>query len=178
MKPFITGKTIDLRPLLLSDIEGDYVNWFNDWEVCQFNAHHVYPYNRELAAQYIADLQKQKDTLVLAIVTKDGLHIGNVSLQDINYVNRSAALAIILGNKDYWGKGIGKEASALLVRHGFEALNLHRIYCGTSALNVPMQKLALKLCMQEEGRRKEAMYKDGAWVDIIEYGLLRADFRS
>lgn len=174
-RPFLEGTTINLRPLSLTDAEGEYVNWFNDAEVCQHNSHHVYPHNRALTEQYINDANRQKQTMVLAITDKEGAHIGNVSLQSINYVNRSAEFAILIGDKRYWGKGIAKEAGHLLLRHGFEALNLHRIYCGTAADNIAMQKVALALGMREEGLRKEAVYKNGGYVDIIEYGILKEE---
>ncbi|MBI4065717.1 GNAT family N-acetyltransferase [Candidatus Kaiserbacteria bacterium] len=177
-KPFLEGATINLRPLSLDDAKGDYVNWFNDAEVCQHNAHHTYPYNRKLAEQYIKDANRQKHTMVLAITNKKGTHIGNVSLQSINYISRSAEFAIIIGNKRYWGKGVAKEAGRLLLKHGFGALNLHRIYCGTSANNIAMQKVALALGMRKEGRRRDAIYKNGMYADIIEYGILKKDFKS
>lgn len=176
VQPFLRGSIVDLRPLQLSDLEGDYINWLNDPEVCAYNSHHVFPYNKELGVEYISNVQDQRKNLVLAIVAKDsGKHIGNISLQHIDSVSRNAEYAILVGNKDYWGKGVAKEASRLIIEHGFKALNLHRIYCGTSSNNVPMQRLAASLGMNEEGRRKEAMYKNGEYVDIIEYGLLAGD---
>ena len=35
-----------------------------------------------------------------------------------------------------------------------------------------MQKLALKLGFEQEGVRKEALFKNGHYIDIIEYGKL------
>lgn len=179
-KPFLEGKIINLRPLTLADADGNYLNWLNDGEVCKYNSHHAYPYGRELAIKYVEDKQASKQDLVLAIVTKTKRpkHIGNIALQNIDYISRSAEYAIIIGEKEYWGKGIAKEASLLILRHGFKALNLHRIYCGTSAKNIGMQKLASSLGMKKEGRRKEALYKSGEYADIIEYGLLRKNFRA
>ncbi len=60
-----------------------------------------------------------------------------------------------------------------VVNHGFKKLNLHRIYCGTAATNKAMNQLALKLGMKEEGIRKEHLFLDGLWVDVVEYGILR-----
>jgi RimJ/RimL family protein N-acetyltransferase len=178
ISPFLIGKIIDLRPLSASDIDGNYVNWLNDAEICQFNSHHTYPYTVKSALDFIVGLEGDQKNLVLAIVAKDtGKHIGNISLQKIDYVNRSAEYAILLGEKEYWGKGIAKEASMLIIRHGFDVLNLHRIYCGTSVKNIAMQKLADALKMKEEGKRKESLYKNGKYVDVIEYGLLRKDFK-
>lgn len=172
------GIAVELRPLALDDVTPIYVNWLNDEEVCKYNSHHVFPYTIELAMEYVKHVRSQKSDLVLAIVAKDsGMHIGNISLQNIHPVYRNAEYAIILGDKNYWGKGIAKEASKMIIQHGFSALNLHRIYCGTSAENMPMQKLALALGFKEEGRRKDAMFKNGAFVDMIEYGLLRENFK-
>ncbi len=174
MKSFISGSTIDLRPLSLQDVEGDYVGWLNDREVTAFNSHGATVYTKEKAIEYINSVTDNPIFLVLAIVAKDlGKHIGNISLQNIDAHNQSAEFAILIGNKEYWAKGVGFEAASLLIEHGFSKLNLHRIYCGTSEKNIGMQKLAKKLGMTEEGRRKDAMFKNGEFVDVIEYGLVR-----
>ena len=82
---------------------------------------------------------------VFAIVTKEkGSHIGNISLQNIDYVDRSAELAIIIGDKRYWGKGIGLEAWKLMMNYGFLVLNLHRLYCGCANKNLGMRRIAEK----------------------------------
>lgn len=175
--PFLSGKSIYLRPLEEKDIEGNYVKWLNDPEVCRYNSHHVFPYTYEGARDYIKTVSKSPSAVVLAIVLKENdIHIGNISLQDINYINRSAEFAIIIGEKKYWGMGYSKEAARLIVAHGFQELNLHRVYCGTSAKNIPMQKLAVFLGMKEEGLRREAMFKHKRFVDIMEYGLLSREF--
>lgn len=175
---FIEGRRIHLRVLQPSDVDGNYINWFNDAEVCRYNSHHVYPYTKSDAQEYIEKVRKAKDVLVLAIVTKGGCHIGNVSLQKISLVNRSAEFAIIIGEQKFWGKGFAKEASRLLIEHGFKQMNLNRIYCGTSADNVPMQELARSLGMKREGRRRQAMFKSSRYVDIVEFGLLKREFKS
>ena len=174
---FLSGKTVNLRGLLLSDLEGPYVSWLNDAEVCRYNSHHVFPYSREQAEDYIKSVYAGKTILALAIVLKEsGEHIGNIALQNIHPLARSAEFAILVGAKDQWGKGFAKEAAKLICRHGFNELNLHRIYCGTNAENNGMQKLASYLGMQLEGRSREAQFKDGRFVDVLHYGLLRSEF--
>ena len=108
--------------------------------------------------------------------SENDAHIGNICLQNINLIDRSAEYAVVLGEKDYWGKGVAKEASDLVLKHGFMTLNLHRIYCGTSADNVGMQRLAVYMGMREEGRRREALFKEGRYVDVLEYGVLFAEY--
>ena len=176
---FINGKRVLLRTLEAKDLDGNYVKWFNDGEVCRYNSHHVFPYYRQDALQYIKNVNKAKKDLVLAIVAKrSGTHIGNISLQKIDYLSRSAELAIIIGEKKFWGKGYGKEAAGLLIEHGFSQMNLHRIYCGTTADNIGMQRLALSVGMKKEGRRREAAFKAGRYLGIVEYGLLKKEWKG
>jgi [ribosomal protein S5]-alanine N-acetyltransferase len=175
--PFIDGDRILLRSLSLDDLGGGYVNWLNDIEVCAYNSHHVFPYNSNKAEEYIKSVMSSRDSLVLAVVAKESqIHIGNISLQKIDWIHRNAEFAILFGEKSFWGKGLAKEASLLIIEHGFVEMNLHRIYCGTSEHNLAMQKLALSLGMSEEGRRKEALFKHGEYADLIEYGLTKQKF--
>lgn len=176
-KAFLSDARIYLRALEENDAMGNYAHWLNDLEVCRFNTHHVFPYTQKDALEYIQSIAKNRSTLVLAIVLHEGdIHIGNISLQGINHLQQTADLAFLLGEKEHWGKGYSREAGQLLIAHGFNALNLRRITCGTSQDNLPMQRLAEKLGFKREGVRREALFKNGQYVDIIEYGLLRSEW--
>ncbi len=174
---FLAGPRVYLRALLEGDADGPYPKWFNDAEVCRGNSHHVFPYTREGALAYISHAGQTRDSLILAVILREGhRHIGNIALQGIHPVNRCAELSIVIGERDVWGAGYANEAASLIVAHGFTELNLERIECGTFASNVAMQKLALKLGMKEEGRRRRAIFKNGGYEDVVEFGLLRDEF--
>ncbi|MBT3389864.1 MAG: GNAT family N-acetyltransferase [Chloroflexi bacterium] len=175
--PFLESSDIYLRPLMPEDADGPYASWFNDAEVCRGNAHHQYPYSRKAALEYIQYAQKFEMELILAIVQKsDQRHIGNVNLKKINAVTRSAEFAIVIGEKDCWGKGYSKQVAHLLLGHAFFTLNLNRVFCGTFETNHAMRKLAISVGMQEEGRRRQAAFKNSQYIDIIEYGVLRDEY--
>lgn len=173
---FLETERLVLRPLNDGDLNGasPYLGWLNDPEVCRYNSHHTWPYTREAARAWLASASRSE--LTLAVCLKDFTHIGNISLQKVHPVNRSAEFAILLGAKDAWGQGYGREAGLALCRHGFDSLNLHRIYCGTHDENIGMQKLALGLGMREEGRLSRAIYKNGEYADVIRYGVLKKEF--
>lgn len=176
---FLKGKQLYLRPLLESDAQGPYVSWFNDEEVCRGNSHHVFPYTPEMALAYIRTAAQGQDKLVLAILLdKDDRHIGNIALQHIHPIYRSAEFSIVIGDKSAWNKGYAKEAARLLCDHGFAAMNLNRIACGTFDDNLAMKRLALYLGMKEEGRRRQAAFKQGRYVDVIEYGVLKDEYEE
>ena len=171
----LEGENLYLRALHVNDAEGEYPSWLNDKVVCQYNSHGDTLYTKAMALSYIQSTQDNPTCKVFAICDKlSDKHIGNIALQAISIKNKSGEFAILLGDKAFWGKGLSKEAGKLLLNYGFNVLKLHRIYCGTSEANVPMQHLALSLDMELEGRRKEALYKDGTFYDILEYGIVLA----
>lgn len=176
---FLEGKRIYLRPLEEEDLKGHYVSWLNNEQVSLYNSHHTFPYTFKEGLSYVQKSQKTKDALVLAIIIKNGnIHIGNIALQKIDYVSRNAEFAILIGEKDYWNKGYSKEAAFPMLNHGFKTLNLHRIYCGLFKENVAMKKLAESFGMKREGLKRQAVYKNGKFHDVVEYGLLRSEFYS
>jgi RimJ/RimL family protein N-acetyltransferase len=176
IKPFIRGKKIDLFPLTKELSEGAYSDWFNDEDVCFFNGHHKYPKTHDDLIAYINTVNSNRSLLVLAIFNKENKHIGNVSLQNIDFISRSAEFAIIIGEQSSWGKGVGKEACALMLKHAFLTLNVNRVSCGTSEENIGMQNIALSNNIIQEGIRRKAMYNNGKYLDLFEYGILRSEW--
>ena len=99
-------KYIVLEPFTAERISEDYLNWFSDPEVCQFNSHGSKTYTREEAEAYVRQTTEDDGIEVFAIIWKDtGDHIGNISLGSISLKNLSADINILIGNKDYWNRG-------------------------------------------------------------------------
>ena len=125
--PFLVGTKIYLRTITEEDLNANYREWFNDEEICRYNSHHRFPNYDENMADYYENVIKSRSNLILAICDKKtNKHIGNIALENIDAINQSAEFAIIIGDKKQWGKGIGKDASKLIIKHGFEELNLRQ----------------------------------------------------
>ncbi|PCK09082.1 MAG: GNAT family N-acetyltransferase [Alteromonadaceae bacterium] len=170
------SETIGVCGLSSRELSGNYPQWFNHPDVCRFNSHGAFPNTLEQCQDYVASLSGSRSTLVWAVYhLVDGVHIGNISLQGIDWLSRSAEIAFLFGETTYWGKGYAFDAAQLLIAHGFDHLNLRRVYCGTASGNQGMRRLAQKLGMQEEGCKREALYLQGGYQDIIEFGLLSSD---
>jgi ribosomal-protein-alanine N-acetyltransferase len=163
-----------VRPLRLSDIEGPYMSWFEDQEVTRWNSHGKFFKNADYFRDYLAGLNSEDQVTWAICHVADG-HIGNISLQKISFIDRNADFGVLIGNRNHWAKGVSLEAGKLLIRHGFNKINLERIWCSTPATNVAMRKLAKKLGMAEEGCRRGHLFVDGAYVDMIEFGILRSE---
>jgi len=175
--PFLVGEKIYLRTITEDDLNANYREWFNHEDVCRYNSHHRFPHYDESMSEYYESVIKSRKNLVLAICDKESdAHIGNVALENIDHLNQSAEFVILIGDTAHWGKGKGSDAAKILIRHGFNELNMHRIYCGTSEENMGMQKMALALGFKEEGRARDSIFKNGMFKDIIWYSLLYGEF--
>lgn len=175
----LQDELIFLNQVKMSDIEGSYSEWFNNINVVKFNSHGRWPMTSENLKEYIQKTNASKNRLVLAIRLKENhKHIGNISLQNINWIDSNAELACIIGEVSCQGKGIMTRAGKLIISHGFNQLNLHRIYCGTSAENIGMIRVAEKLGMKKEGERHEALFKNGGYRNIVEFGILKSNYIS
>lgn len=173
----LQGKRLYLRPLELGDADGNYPSWLNNPDVCRYNSHGDTLYTREMAHAYIANTIDNPTIKAFAICLNDSnQHVGNISLQQISVKNQSAEFAILIGEPSLYGSSIGYEASQRLFTYAFTVLKLHRIHCGTHIENIGMQRLALKLGMIQEGKRRDALFKNNQFADIVEYGLLYNDY--
>ncbi len=105
----------------------------------------------------------------------DDLLIGSGDLE-VMWANQSAFLAIGIGNPEYWGKGYGSDGLRLLLRYGFNELGLHRIGLNVISNNTRAIRVYEKAGFSYEGAQKEAVFRDGQWLDIVYYGILRRDW--
>jgi len=182
-----------LKPFTREDAQGNYRNWWTDQAVTRFNSHGLLPMTNTELEDFLNSLESSSK-IVWAIMVKEKIiaevngkfakegpfyiHIGNVSLQRIDWLNRSAEFAVVIGERDYWSQGYTTEAAKFLFDHGFNKLNLGRIWTGTAASNVGMRRVAEKLGMKQEGIFQSAVFLEGEYVDVVEYGLLRDEWNQ
>ncbi|MEZ4522822.1 MAG: GNAT family protein [Thermomicrobiales bacterium] len=105
----------------------------------------------------------------------DGTFIGQCGLHNFNETSRTAELGIGIGDKDYWGRGYGREAVNLLVEYAFRYRNFRRVWLWVHADNERAIRAYLACGFVEEGRLREHMYSNGRYVDAVYMGILRAE---
>ena len=85
-------------------------------------------------------------------------------------------MGIFIGDKSCWNQGYGTEVMRLLLKHGFETLNLNRIYLHVFATNLRAIRCYEKAGYVPEGRLREAEFKNGQYVDFIVMSVLRSEY--
>lgn len=165
----LEGKTIYLRPIKIEDANSTYVNWLNDKEINQYLESRFVLATTENVKKFIENIIQTTDTFFFAIIDKiTNEHIGNIKLGPVNTYHKRGDIGLLIGNKKYWGKGIGTEAIALISDFAFNNLNLDKIMAGCYANNIGSFKAFIKCGFVEEGLFKHhCISATGEKVDVF-----------
>lgn len=156
-----------------------WAEWFNDLAVALPLGDEAYvPSTPETEAEAIATMLKDK-AHIFSIVAREGdVLIGRCLLFNIDHVNRSAMLGIVIGEKGYWGQGFGTDATCLLLDYAFNLLNLNSVMLGVMAFNERALGCYKKVGFKEVGRRRQARIIGSAKFDVILMDILAEEYAS
>jgi RimJ/RimL family protein N-acetyltransferase len=173
----LEGTNVRLRAYEMSDLDRVY-KWVNDLEVTQFLSI-TYPLSRRDEESWLRERKANNiANAAFAIETMDGVHIGNISLQEIRAEDSVATLGIMIGEKDYWSSGFGTDAIVTLLRFAFEEMGLHRVSLHVNDFNARGIACYRKCGFQEEARLRDNAYIHGRYWDVLAMGILRDEFTA
>ncbi|MEC0212075.1 GNAT family protein [Paenibacillus ehimensis] len=172
------GKHIYLRPVEMSDLD-DYYAYLSDPTTSRFTGTQKV-FSRQTAASWIEHISKPDSSRVdLMIISQatDRL-VGEVVLNDIDPVNRSANIRIAIAGQANQGKGYGTEAMLLMLHHAFGRLNLHRVELSVYAFNDRAIHVYEKLGFKREGIQRDCLFLNHQYHDAITMSILEHEFRE
>ncbi len=102
--------------------------------------------------------------------------IGGTGLFGVNWQVRSCTFGIALGDQSVWGKGYGTDATRLALRFAFLEMNMNRVELRVYDYNNRGIRAYEKAGFVQEGRLREAIYRDGRYWDELVMSVLRADW--
>ena len=132
----LVGKRLYLSPLDTEDPEvyTRWAEWLNEAEVAEHFSGSPQLVTIGVAQQTLASLQGYRMAMVLV---EGDLLIGQISLHDVDYLNRNAFMGIVIGEAEHRHRGYGAEAIRLLLAYAFNTLNLHSVMLSVHADNYP-----------------------------------------
>lgn len=165
-----------LEPLSSKHATEKYASWLNDPE--------VYKYLDSRGGQNIASIKEfinhqiTNKVYIWAIIDKAiDVHIGNIKIDPINSTHKYGEYGILIGDKNYWGKGFAREASEAVLNYFFKNNNyLRKINLGVVKNNVDAINLYNKLGFKQEGYLQRHLVYDGTEEDVIRMAIFREDF--
>jgi RimJ/RimL family protein N-acetyltransferase len=172
----LEGTRCYLSPCAIEDAEL-WAKWDNDLNV-------ALPLGSEAYTSY--SLEKEKQTLESAIKSNDHIFtivdqqtddpIGRCMLFEVDPVNRQATLGILIGEKPYWSKGYGQEATRLLLEYAFGLLNLNSLMLGTMSFNERGLRCFEAVGFKRIGLRRQARIIAGQPHDLVLMDILAEEF--
>ena len=179
-KYFLEGERVALKQMETREVEKLselIVKWVNDGLVTYYMFTGQQPKNQEQIKQEInKQLSEDNDIVFLVLDKETSKPIGYAGLYEINQSSRKAEFRILIGEIDFWGKGLGTEITELLVYYGFDRLNLNRIYLGFTADNQAAKRAYEKSGFQYEGTLKQDIYRNSQYYDSARMAILRDDY--
>jgi RimJ/RimL family protein N-acetyltransferase len=103
--------------------------------------------------------------------------IGTCQFIAIDWRNRSGEVGIMIGEKSFWDQGYGTETMRLLIQHGFNTLNLNRVWLQVYAKNQRGIHAYEKAGFVHEGFFRQAHYQHGRYFDVHFMSFLREEWQ-
>lgn len=171
----LQGERIYLRAIEEEDVPYR-VKWLNDPKFIHY-IYMNYPVSELSTRQWLQKVNLDENRKDFIICTNENNKpIGFAGFINIDYKNSKAELYIGIGETDYWGKGLGKEAINLQINFGFMVMGLNRIYTYNWVDNTRVIEMNKNFGFIVEGTLRKNVYLHGEYRDHVVMGLLKEDY--
>lgn len=181
-KPVLSGELVELRPFREEDLPG-MAAALADPEVLVLTGS-VHSPEEAIGRPAVLDdvglawYRSRADApgrIDLAVVDRaDGSCVGEVVLNDYDAANASCNFRVLIGRRGR-DRGLGTDATRLLVEYGLHGLGLHRIELSVYSFNPRALHVYEKVGFRREGVRREAFRYGEEWHDVITMSILDTD---
>ena len=172
----IHSPRVILRPISVDDTD-EFYTWGCQSDVTQFSlSAYRYPQSKTDVEQWLASINQDKRTISFGIVEPHNQTlIGFAGIASMSTLNRSGEYFILIGNKEYWGQGLGTEVTKLVARYAFNDIGLHRLSLTAFATNPAAIKAYEKAGFQHEGVLRQSGFRNGTFHDKVMMSLLATE---
>lgn len=172
----IIGNKVFIRSIEQDDIPEVY-KWSNDFELKGlFDFTIDFPSYNELICRFDEENAGQAEINFIIVEKETKKPIGICRLKDIDYINKKCICSLYIGDSESRDKGFGTEAMKLLMKFGFEDLNLNRLGLWVFDFNKRAIKCYKRCGMKVEGIMREGVYRNGKYHDVYFMGILRHEY--
>lgn len=167
----LRGDLVTLRPIETADYER-FALYANDVEVELLGGGDPPTPRTRASVEAFWQHASEHGSINFAIATGGAL-IGHCGLFHIDAVSQTAEIGITIGERDYWGRGYGRQALHLLVDYGFRLRNLRKIWLTVHGTNHRAIRAYEAVGFSEEGRQRAQVWSDGDYIDLVYMGLIK-----
>lgn len=178
-EPMIAHGAVYLRPTERADIPL-FVGWFNNVATSRTLANRA-PMSIAMEEQWFERAvagQGRDGYHFVTCLLEDDRPIGTIGLHELDLVNGSAGLGIVIGDPADTNRGYGSDAVRALLAFGFGQLRLERIWLDVYDFNERARHVYERVGFVEEGVLRHALFRDGAFHDDHRMAILRDDWAA
>ena len=171
---FREGRITILRPLLQRDLTDEYLGWLNNPYLNKYSSHfRVWPTTEVDQEEFYSNTKSKTHVAFAICCKKTGRHVGNCSLDGIDWVNRNAHFNVNIGVKEYRSIHF-LDVLNVMADYAFNTLNLHKLSGGAEIPGI--LELHERLGWKKEGVLRKHLFREGEYVDLVLFSLLHEDF--
>jgi RimJ/RimL family protein N-acetyltransferase len=177
-KPVLTGRLVTLRPVLAEDAAGLFAMDDETGRLTGSPKKEDDPnWTLENLQRWYASRAEHDDRIDLSIIERaTGAWAGEVVLNELNVGNESCGFRIALQGPRFYGRGLGTEATRLIIDYAFATVGVHRIELQVYDFNPRARHVYERVGFVHEGTMREALRWDGQWIDCHLMGMLASDW--
>jgi len=163
---FLDGPGFYFRPPEEADLPL-FTRWMNDPEVRIYLGRNFAPMMLNGEKEWFAERHKrmEADPILVLVDKENDKAIGTFGIHGIDFRNGTATSGACIGEKEYWGKGIGTKAKMVLLKHAFHMLNVRKIYSHVFDFNGRSRRYSEKCGYKLEAVLKNHHFRNGKRVD-------------
>ena len=176
---YINGENLYLKKININDISDDFMLWFEDDELMKYYTNSKSKITKESLLKSIQEGERDNNSFTYGVFYKENnVCIGTIKLGPINHIHKISDLVVLLGNKEYHGKGLAVEAIQLGNKLAFESYDIRKLYGGMYENNISSIKAYTRAGWVIEGTLKGHYLENGAPIDRIEVGCFNPKYFS
>lgn len=171
----IVGDICYLSPVDNSEAE-KVGKWSNDIEIASRTGDISDMITFDEQRKYLENMNHSKGYAFFIIRLSDDEVIGIARLLRIDFIHKKAIMGMFIGEKNNRSKGVGTEATNLLLDYAFNVLNLNNVMVETYSFNTIAIKTLKKCGFKEIGRRRQSILYGSDAYDEVFMDLLSDEF--
>ena len=164
-------ETVQLKIITQEIINDKVIKWYLDKEVTKFSDNQHRKFNLNDQKKYVTNCYLSDSKFLYGIFFEKN-YIGNLLLSNISEIHKTAEISYLIGDKDFWGKGIMTMAIEKIITISKNDFKINKLYAGVASANYGSIKALEKNNFVKEGVRFQHLYYNSKFYDQIDYGLL------
>lgn len=147
-----------------------YLSFFNDAErTYYYLTIPLKKFDNATLTDLLHDWDNGEQDILMSMLV-DNQPVGLISVDNIDFANRSCEIGVAVTDRAMRGRGLGKAAIKLLLAH--IKTSMHRVYARVAVGNTRSRSLFESLGFTYEGTLRDVLRRDDGYLDMDMLGYL------